>query len=512
MITAATEFGGVQLYCFEVFFKEENLSRQITNNYNQEQDKFDIELGPVIQIVSPNAHKRKSKGNRYNKERLERRRKRKKETRRKWRTERGKIEREKREQKEIEQAKRSQYYINQREKYNEEARYMVNPKELNNKVEIPNVRVEKPFVPARRHTTREGSSQDPVTQNNQLILLDSSAKELSMQIYGQDYPRDIILFERTEHGFQSVLNANFEGTVSRSSEGVTVNDMPIEKGSLHAKVISDYDIPKRQPNQFFLKNVGWTSGVRRPKARKDLEGLAEATKNRFDLFCLQEAKLVEPELPTLKNGHVLKKHDFQDQTAFMVSKELESSRVTRLEPEGRISVIYHQALPCLIFNVYMTVNNYEKQMEQAKVLDRAGDAAQQNGQQMMMFGDWNNVPDHGKDIVEKSDRILAVGRKHQAHEKEVTDFLENMFHRFGLVDIFRHQNPLAVGATNHPYHPQHAERRIDRVYVHRFDAGVYLYKIINENRRLSTHDLLGLIAREDINTIYGQRRTDLLEM
>lgn len=515
MLTTASSFGGLQLYTFEANFEEYDPLQRYLNHLKIDNHEVRIELGPVITLQNPNIETKTSRGNvqnanrkRHSKHRLNRKSLRRKD---------GKEKQIVREQKTKTQRENAQYIIRRRAKRDNEIKFMYNPKNPSIKLQVPNENsIETEFVPHWKQPSEKETSvpqhpQQPTRPNNALIRLDTITKELSRLIYGTDNDEPLLSFRNVNDTFFSILNPAADKNMAPSATPgeVTVNNIVLKKGSIHARKVDPHQQFTRAKYSYALKNLGWRQGVKQTTAERDLEALHKKQKE-VDLWCLQEAKLLNSDKIKLSRGMDFKKHCHEDYTGFMVSKTLETSRVTKLEPNGRISVLYHETLPSLIFNVYLTVDNYKRQLEEAEYLHTAASAAHANQQNMMMFGDWNNVPNHQRDIEERAPGIIETGRAYAAHEKEVIEYLRIIFDKFNLVDIFRSQHPDVVGSTNHPYNPLHAKKRLDRIYVHKFEVNNYLYKILKENPRLSTHDIIGLITKKDLKDIYGLQDNDFI--
>ncbi|RCK56304.1 hypothetical protein Cantr_04976 [Candida viswanathii] len=328
---------------------------------------------------------------------------------------------------------------------------------------------EEAAIPApNAHTFKQfyaGSPTEDRHQHQELQIslassnsLTCTVKRLKELIYGTEENRALYTFQNAGDFKYMVLQPqNEQSLIPMESNGVQLQGQTIETGSIRVKVAQS-GIPKRNAN-IASKNLGWSKPVTESKARMDLDSIIQASPN-MELISLQETKTKEKFRGSLKENHKFLQTKETSWTGFLTCSELLDVRVTNLEVSGRLSVLYHPTLPALLFNPYFLSSNYRGQYQEAKILERRLSTARTAGAEAIATGDFNNVESHCNDIVEHSRGIIEQGRSYQPGEREIIDFLARIFSRFGLTDVFRHQNSRDAGPTNHPYCSSHAEEEL----------------------------------------------------
>lgn len=336
----------------------------------------------------------------------------------------------------------------------------------------------------------------------QLITRTISARNLRHYLIGPVTPytppeTPEQLAERVDDFFRDIPeDSENYGLVTYQGES-----LPPESHRLR-KAPTSWSLQQKNKNFFMAsKNLGHSGrGASRDTIQREMKKLVE-THPDVTLWCLQEAKLSQ-DLPIYitkqddERMHFLKNHH-EDLTGFVVEDDMKRARVLKLQEEGRVTAIYHPSLPCIVFNLYFQSGNYTKALEQGRCLETGLEVASKKNKPLVVCGDFNCVVDFRKDIIEHSDKLNATRRKYYKGEKAMMEFLLQLFKTYGLYDLFRHNNPDGVVATNHPRKEGHAERRIDRIVCHRFLLDKYLFKILKENKRISTHDIILMVQADD---------------
>lgn len=305
---------------------------------------------------------------------------------------------------------------------------------------------------------------------------------------------------------------HFFGAIPDSSRVVKYRGKEIAAGSHCLKQAPKNWHAQNLNKKFRLasKNIGF-SGI---GASRDLiEGIIRElinTHKNVSLWCLQEAKMCE-NLPVnvskgINEPMFFLKDQYQDLTGFVVEKGMRNAKVLKLHQEGRVTVLNHDSLPFVVFNVYFQTGKPRKQLDQALCLKEGIEAAYLRNMPLAVCGDFNCVVDLKKDVIEHSNKTEAQKKKSYSGQKAIMDCLLEIFHTFQLFDLFRYHNPNLIAATNHPHNQKHAERRIDRIVCHRFMVDDYLYEVLQENKRISTHDIILMVQANDPNMITNERQ------
>lgn len=290
---------------------------------------------------------------------------------------------------------------------------------------------------------------------------------------------------------------------SLGKNDITYEGKVLKKGTKKVRRVCDMLCSKINAPSLSIasKNLGHSGqGAQKTTIEKEINQLVN-DHQFIELWGMQEAKIkndFDPEdVDIWKNNTPMhfKKYRHGDLTGFTVSDTLADAQIAALDDEGRISVIRHSSLPFMIFNLYFKVNDYRHQIGSAKKLRDALVAAKQTGFPTIALGDFNSVVDYKRDTITKIKNPTEYQFK--PGERDLMKFLNTIFKLLGLLDLFRHENPDVNQPTNFPYKAGDRKKRLDRIYVHRFLLDNYMYKLFKENRRISTHDVILLIHKDD---------------
>ena len=203
------------------------------------------------------------------------------------------------------------------------------------------------------------------------------------------------------------------------------------------------------------------------------------------------------EIKTTSN-HSTNKIDNLDYTGFAVHKNIGDATVEKLDKDGRITVLTYPTIGFPLYNVYFTTGAFDMQLKEAKILKKGLETCIRQQKDPVLLGDFNSVVDFSKDVVTVG---KSSARKPAGKELDLMKFLQRMFQHFGMYDIFRELNPDKNEPINFPFNHNHCQRRLDRIYVTRIKLTSFTYKILAENKQISTHDMISLIDSKCIDSL-----------